>query len=150
HHLLRLAQGLDAPATDDDDNPLPDDQAVLDALAALAALPSAEQATAREELLRHAAIRDALAVLTGSDEDDVEAQLFADGAPRDIVLAQLNEVVLNAAADSVTGGTADNVVRPVLVATQWRQAGAGVAAPAAGPQVVADGITWAGTTLTLP
>lgn len=150
HHLLRLAQGLDVPATDEDGNPQPDDQAVLDALAALAALPAGEQATAREDVLRQAAIRDALAVVTGSDEDDVEAQLFADGAPRDIVLAQLNDVVLNAAADTVTGGEADNLVRPVLVATQALQSGGGVAAPATGPQVVASGITLAGTTLTLP
>ncbi|HSC79551.1 MAG TPA: hypothetical protein VLC08_04295 [Chitinolyticbacter sp.] len=151
NHLWRLAQGLDAARVDDEGDPLPDDQAVLDALAALAGLPPEQAATAREELLRHAAIRDALAVVVGSDEDDVEAQLFTDGAPRDIVLAQLNDVVLNAAADTVTGGEVDNLVRPVLVATQSLQSGGTVAASTtSGPQVDTAGVTLAGTTLTLP
>ena len=127
-HLLRVLAGLDAPATGDDGNVLADDQAALDARAAITAAAPADRVATAAAALHDIAVLDGLAERTGSDDDeddDGQAALFPAAGPLTLALADLQGVTLTPdGADGFTLAVAgiDNRVRSVLLPTASLQA----------------------------
>ncbi|MDO9074800.1 MAG: hypothetical protein Q7U73_16205 [Rubrivivax sp.] len=133
HHLLRVLAGLDAVQTDEDGNPLPDDQAAADARAAIAAAAPADRVAVAAAALHDIAVLDGIGETTatpdeGSDsEDDSAAGLFPVAGPTTLALADLHGVTLTSADGGSTLAVAsvDPRVRSVLLPTATLQALAG-------------------------
>lgn len=128
HHLLRVLAGLDAAATDDDGNVLADDQAALDARAAIAAAAPADRVATAAAALHDIAVLDGLAERTGDgsdDDDDSQAALFPAAGPLTLALADLQGVTLTpdgAGGFTLAVAAIDNRVRSVLLSTASLQA----------------------------
>lgn len=128
HHLLRVLAGLDAAATDEDGNVLADDQAALDARAAIAAAAPADRVATAAAALHDIAVLDGLAERTGeesADDDDSQAGIFPAAGPLTLALADLQGVTLTPdGADGFTLAVAaiDPRVRSVLLPTASLQA----------------------------
>jgi hypothetical protein len=133
HHLLRVLAGLDTPRTDEQGQTLPDDQAAVDARAAIAASSPADRVAAASTALHGIAVLDGLAETTATadpaePDEDAQAGLFPAAGPTSLALADLHGVTLSTAADgSVALAVAgiDPKVRSVLLPTATLQALAG-------------------------
>lgn len=133
HHLLRVLAGLDAAALDEDGNPLPADQAALDARAAVAAAAPADRVAAAAAALHEVAVLDTTAETTatpdaGADtDDDAQAALFPAAGPLSLALADLHGVTLTPAEGGPALAVAqlDPRVRSVILPTATLQALAG-------------------------
>lgn len=121
--LLRVLLGLEAPRSDADGKPLPDDAAALELRAGIAAAPVATRLAVAARACHRLAVRESLAAAAGAVDADVEADLFPAGAPVGIVLADLPGVALKRAGGSWTleAATADNEARAVLLSTATLQ-----------------------------
>lgn len=137
NHLLRVLAGLDAPATDDDGQVLADDQAALDARAAIAAAAPADRVAAAAAALHDIAVLDGLAERSadggdgsgvgdeGDEGDDAQAALFPAAGPLTLALAGLQGVTLTpdgAGGSTLAVAAIDPRVRSVLLPTASLQA----------------------------
>lgn len=93
YHLLRLLFGLEPPRLDGGGDPVAADQEVLDARAALAALPAGERPPALLEAFRRCAARDVMELGPAHDEDG-DATLMPAAEPGELVLAELRGLIL--------------------------------------------------------
>lgn len=150
-HLLRMWLGIDPPARDSGGNLLPDDSWLIEQVGIVEALPAALQGPARAALLRELTAR-AVAALP-PDAPDLAAD--ADAC---ITLAVLRGVHITNDANgwTVTVGTAGEIEfadRPTLLSSDVLQTLLLADPPAvpvpAGPIVVVDGATLAGSTVSL-
>jgi hypothetical protein len=128
NHLLRVLAGLDEARTDDDGNVLPDDQAALDARAAIAAAAAADRIATAAAAMHDIAVLDGLAEQTAGaddldDADDPQASLFPAAGPVTLALADLQGVTLTPGDGGATLAitAVDNRVRSVLLPTATLQ-----------------------------
>ncbi|HZF28856.1 MAG TPA: SwmB domain-containing protein [Gammaproteobacteria bacterium] len=123
YHGLRVLFGLDVARTLEDGTVEPGDQEILDARAAVAALPREQQRQAWLDLFRRTAAADEIALAPATDPDTGEALLFPTPEREPVVLAELRGIVLEKTGDGWTasGGTVSNDVRPSHVATRTIQ-----------------------------
>jgi hypothetical protein len=147
YHLLRLLFGLEAAETEEGGAVKANDQAVLDALAAIAALPDADRPPALMAAFHRFAALDEIALTPAKSEDDARVLLFPGRDDEPVVLADITDLTLQKKNGNwiLTSGNIDTSVRPSHVATTTIQDllcgpafGAAAASPgsgAAGPQV---------------
>lgn len=122
YHRLRLLFALEDPHLDEDDYPLPGDQEVLDARAAILALPAADQPSHYLEAFRRFAALDEIELQPDSHSDG-SAGLFASEHAALVVLADLADIRLERSDDHwlLLGADVDTTVRPTHVATSTIQ-----------------------------
>lgn len=165
-HRLRVLFGL-AEARQEDGAVIPADQAVLDARAAILALPADRQPAAYLDALRRFAALDVIDLAPDTDDEDDPSHLFPAAADPAVVLANVHAIELVKQDGRWTLASAtpvvDVTVRPALLPTRVIQellagpliAGVAVAPPsgpgvadAAGPRVVVSSVQLTGSTLT--
>lgn len=124
-HRLRLLFALEAPLEDEEGAVIDGDQEVLDARAAVEALPAADRPAAYLKWLRHFAALDEMA---DAPAGDGYAGLFPGDLPGAIPLADLRGITLLPAGggwaldpETVTPNRVDNGVRPVHIPTSTIQ-----------------------------
>ncbi len=121
YHLLRLLFGLDGPKRKEGsttDN-TPEDQAVLDEVKRIQALPGAQQAAARLEAFHRFAALDEIDLQPARSEDGART-LFSPGRDDDpVLLANIAGLALTRQDGGwvLSGGTVETAVRPSHVAT---------------------------------
>jgi hypothetical protein len=147
YHLLRLLFGLEPAGTEEGGAVKANDQAVLDALAAIEALPEKDRPPALMAAFHRFAALDEIALKPAKSEDDARVLLFPGRDDEPVVLADITDLTLkkNNGNWILTGGNIDTAVRPSHVATTTIQDllcgpafGAAAESPgggAAGPQV---------------
>ena len=147
YHLLRLLFGLEPAETEEGGAVKANDQAVLDALAAIEALPEKDRPPALMAAFHRFAALDEIALKPAKSEDDARVLLFPGRDDEPVVLADITDLTLkkNNGNWILTGGNIDTSVRPSHVATTTIQDllcgpafGAAAGSPgggAAGPQV---------------
>ena len=150
YHLLRLLFGLEDAKADEDGNVMPDDKDVLDALAAIHALPEADRPAALMTAFHRFAALDEIDLKPAKSEDDARMLLFPGRDDEAVVLAELSDLVLKKDNGDwvLTGGAVDNSVRPSHVATTTIQdllcgplfAAAAAAEADTGPRIDHDSI----------
>lgn len=150
YHLLRLWLGLEGPARDAKDKLLPDDQWLIDALAALQAMPAEQQQAQRRSLLRQVLARAVAATSPFAPDPGNDESMAC------LTLARLRGVKVTANTDkswTVQLDAVDPGVRASLLPSHLLQdlllADPPAAPPAAGPLVAADGASLAGSNVTL-
>jgi hypothetical protein len=121
YHFLRLLFGLDEPKKKEGsptDN-RPEDQAVLDELKKIQALPGAQQAAARLEAFHRFAALDEIDLQPAKSEDGARTLFFPGRDDDPVLLADIAGLVLTRNDNGwvLSGGTVDNAVRPSHVAT---------------------------------
>ena len=119
YHLLRLLFGLEAAETEEGGAVKANDQAVLDALAAIGALPEADRPAALMAAFHRFAALDEIALTPARSEDDARVLLFPGRDDEPVVLADITDLTIKKDNGNwiVTGGTIDRSVRPSHVAT---------------------------------
>lgn len=127
NHLLRVLLGLDTARLDDDGNVLTDDQAALDARAAVAATPAAGRIAAAAAAFHRFSVLDSLARQPAIDPDDAETLLFPADGPAAVVLADVSGISLQRQATGfvLSAASVDMNVRSVLLPSATLQAAAG-------------------------
>jgi hypothetical protein len=122
-HRLRLLFGLEPPLTDDADEVIDDDQAVIDVRSDILALPSADQAAAYLQWLRHFAALDEMEMTPATVDQGETFSIFPAADPNPIPLADLLQLRLlpDSSGWLVDGGAADNTIRPVHIPTSTIQ-----------------------------
>jgi hypothetical protein len=112
YHRLRVLFGLEPPA-------LPDDQPVVDGLAAVAARPDAERATALLDVFRALATLDGVDLEPAATPDGDEPTLFPGVVADGVVLADVTGLALEPDGDGwkLAGGAVDYAPRRTHVAT---------------------------------
>lgn len=120
YHRLRLLFGLDQPRLKDNstDN-TPEDQAVLDEVKNIQALPAAQQAAAWLAAFHRFAALDEIDLRPAISEDGARILFFPGRDDDPVVLADITGIKLTTQNNSwvVSGGTVDISVRPSHVAT---------------------------------
>lgn len=116
---LRLLYGLRAPRLDEDGNPVPADQEVLDTVAALPG--SADPPAAAQAAFRRFAALDVTEMAPATTSDALTR--FPGAEPGEVLLAEVHEIVLagQTGAWTLESGTVDVTVRPAHVATTTLQ-----------------------------
>lgn len=119
YHRLRLLFALDPAHTDDDGAVLPADQEVLDARAAILALPPADQPAAQLEAFRRFAALDVVDLRPAPAADGEGLTLVPGAEPGDVVLAEITELTLLGETGNwqLDSGNVDVTVRHSHVAT---------------------------------
>ena len=119
YHLLRLLFGLEPAETEEGGAVKANDQAVLDALAAIVALPEADRPPALMAAFHRFAALDEIALTPAKSEDDARVLLFPGRDDEPVVLADITDLTLQKKTGSwiLTGGNIDTAVRPSHVAT---------------------------------
>jgi len=124
--VLRVLAGLQDARKDDAGVVLPDDQAALDARAAISAAASADRVAAAAAALHHLSVIDSMAEAAAqpTDPDDNDGHLFPKAGPDTLALADLSGVTLtpSATGSTLSVTTVDPDVRSVLLATSTLQA----------------------------
>ena len=122
-HRVRLLFGLEPPLKDDDGVVIDDDQEVLDAQAAILALPGEEQSAAYLKSLRHFSVFDEMELTPAAVEQGDSFSIFPAADPDPIALADLPQLRLlpTDAGWQVESGSVDNTVRPVHIPTSTIQ-----------------------------
>lgn len=147
YHRLRLLFGVDPPVPQESaTDPIPEDQAVLDEINRIRALPTEQQAAEWLKAFHLFAALDEIDLQPASTADGVSS-IFPGAEDEPVLLANISDITLEEAGDGwkLTGGTVDPSVRPVHVATTTIQdllsgmlAGPQeIAAAAVGPRVSA-------------
>jgi hypothetical protein len=128
YHRLRLLFALAGARTADDGSVIPADQEVLDARAAIRALPEAARPRGLLDAFRRFAALDVidLAPSEGGEDGDEEQDgqgLFPAGDAAPLLLANVKNVTLNGAAGAwtLTKADVDNTIRSAHVATRTIQ-----------------------------
>ncbi|HEX7333266.1 MAG TPA: hypothetical protein VF290_17320 [Pyrinomonadaceae bacterium] len=118
YHRLRLLFGLEPPDTKEG-AVTESDQQVLDALAAIQALPVADQPPALMAAFHRFAALDEIDLKPATSEDDARTLLFPGRDDEAVVLANITDLTLTKNNDkwALTAGEVDNSVRPSHVAT---------------------------------
>ncbi|MEK6405781.1 MAG: hypothetical protein AABN34_02330 [Acidobacteriota bacterium] len=121
YHLLRLMFGLDQPKTKENstDN-TPEDQAVLDEVNNIQALPAAQQAAAWLKAFHRFAALDEIGLRPATSEDGARTLLFPGRDDDPVVLADITAIKLTRQTNNqwvLGGGTVDTSVRQSHVAT---------------------------------
>ncbi|MDX1997426.1 MAG: hypothetical protein SF066_06875 [Thermoanaerobaculia bacterium] len=116
---LRLLYGLRAPRLDEDGNPVPADQEVLDTVAALPG--SADPPAAAQAAFRRFAALDVTEMAPATASEALTR--FPGAEPGEVLLAEVREIVLagGTGAWTLESGTVDVTVRPAHVATTTLQ-----------------------------
>jgi hypothetical protein len=119
YHLLRVLFGLEAAATDGGGTVLPVDQAVLDARAAIQALPAGDRPPAFMAAFHRFAALDEINLSPAKSEDNERTLLFPGREDEAVVLANVNALTLTKDNDAwvLSGGNVDTSVRPSHVST---------------------------------
>ena len=119
YHRLRLLFGLEAAETAEGGAVKASDQQVLDARAAVEALPSGEQPPALMAAFHRFAALDEIDLKPAMSEDDARRLLFPGRDDEAVVLAGITDLTLtkNNGAWKLSGGEVDTSVRPAHVAT---------------------------------
>lgn len=133
HHLLRVLAGLDAATLGDDGQPLPGDQAALDARAAIAAAAPADRVGVAAAAMHSISVRDGVGETTATPDealdaaDESMATHFPAAGALSLALADLRGVTLSPGADGPVLAVAqlDLDVRHVILPTATLQALAG-------------------------
>lgn len=153
YHRLRLLFGLDEPRLKENstDN-TPEDQAVLDEVKNIQALPAAQQAAALLAAFHRFAALDEIDLRPATSEDGARMLFFPGRDDDPVVLADITGIKLTTQNNSwvVSGGTVDTSVRPSHVATTTIQdllcgmfiRAGGVSADSIGPRVVEGSFTF--------
>jgi hypothetical protein len=159
--LLRVLLGLEPAATDEEGAVLADDQAALDGAAEIAAAAPTDRLATVAAVHHRIAVLDTMADKAGIETDEVELGLYPDSAPEELVLAAVTGIALagpgpdaGAPRWTLTAGTVDNMVRPVLLATSVLQdLVTAAAAPGAGiesgPRVISETVARTGAEVKL-
>lgn len=118
YHRLRLLFRLEEPHLDDDDDPLPADQEVLDARASILALATEEQPAAYLEAFRRFAALDQID-LEPETAPEGGSHVFPMGDSPPVVLAELTDIELERVDERwiLVSAELDRTVRPAHVAT---------------------------------
>lgn len=112
YHRLRLLFGLEGPiAQEGGTSPIPADQEVLDARAAIAALPAADRPPALLEAFRRFAAYDEIGLQPAQDEDG-EFTLMPVAEPGELVLAELRQLRLTGQKGAWKISSLQEVVHP--------------------------------------
>jgi hypothetical protein len=161
YHRLRLLVGLEPPTTDNAGNKVQADQDVLDAISAILAKPSAEQAAAYLDAFRKFAALDGIDLRPAADPDTQGGSLLfpaPDATP--IVLANINGITITGQTGSWTlsAATIDTSVRKSHVATLAIEellcgslmSASAASADAGGPRIDPAQVTFAASTVTIP
>lgn len=158
YHRLRLLFGLDAPQ-EKDGAITPEDQAVLDAINAIHALPADEQRAAWLAAFHRFVALDEIALKPAQSEDGARTLLFPALDDEAVVLANITGLMLKKAGANRTlsGGAVDVAVRPAHVATTTIQdllcgmlGNVNNALSEAGPRVDVANVTVSDTEIVLP
>lgn len=124
YHRLRLMFGLDLPKTQENstDN-TPEDQAVLDEIKSIQALPATQQAAAWLKAFHRFAALDEIDLRPATSEDGARTLLFPGRDDGPVVLADITGIKLTRQnnAWTVSAGTVDTSVRSSLVAASTIQ-----------------------------
>lgn len=122
YHRLRLLFALDPPV-EEEGAIVAGDQEVLDARAAILALPSEDQPAAYLEAFRRFAAFDQIDLRPATSEDGNRMLLFPGDERTPVVLANLEDLVVAEQDDKwvLVGGNVDVTVRPSHVATSTIQ-----------------------------
>lgn len=124
YHRLRLLFGLDQPRKkkDSTDN-TPEDQAVLDKIAAIRAMPAADQPAAWQAAFHQFAALDVIELRPATSEDGARTLLFPGQEDAAVVLADVTNLQLTKSGTGwqVSGGSIDVAVRPTHIATTAMQ-----------------------------
>ena len=124
--VLRVLAGLQDARKDDAGVVLPDDQAALDARAAISAAAPADRVATAATALHHLSVIDSIAEVSAqpTDPDDTDGHLFPAAGPTALALADLFGVTLtpSATGSTLSVTTVDPDVRSVLLATSTLQA----------------------------
>jgi hypothetical protein len=144
YHRLRLLFGLEPAETAEGGGVTAGDQQVLDALAAIQALPGNDQPPALLAAFHRFAALDEIDLKPATSEDDARTLLFPGRDDEAVVLANITDLTLTKKNGSwaLTAGAVDNSVRPSHVATTTIQdllcgpasSASGGASAATGPQ----------------
>jgi hypothetical protein len=121
YHLLRLLFGLDEPKRKEGSTTenTPEDQAVLDEVKRIQALPGAQQAASWLEAFHRFAALDEMALQPAKSEDGARTLLFPGRDDDPVLLADITGLTLIKKNGGwvLSGGTVDTAVRPSHVAT---------------------------------
>lgn len=122
YHRLRVLFALEPPA-EEEGAIVAGDQEVLDARAAILALPPADQPAAYLDAFRRFAALDEIDLRPATSEDGNRTLLFPGGDQTPVVLANLSDLIVEQRDDKwvLTGGDVDVTVRPSHVATSTIQ-----------------------------
>jgi hypothetical protein len=162
YHRLRLLFGLDEPRRTEGESPAvtPEDQAVLDEVDVIRALPPTRRPAAWAEAFQQFAALDEIDMKPATSEDGARTLLFPGREDDPVVLANITGLTLTKKNGGweLSGGTVDTAVRPVHVATTTIQdllcglpggvGGAGGPAPL-GPRVDPASVVISDTEITL-
>ena len=119
YHRLRLLFGIDEPTLQEGStDAVPDDQAVLDEIAAIEHKPAAEQPAARLKAFHRFAALDEIDLQRAVDDDE-RISLFPELETAPVLLADIADLRLQPgdSGSKLTGGAVDTSVRPSHVAT---------------------------------
>jgi hypothetical protein len=119
-HRLRLMFGLDEPKQQEGSTEnRPEDQAVLNEVEQVRALPSAEQPAAWLALFHRLAALDEIEMKPAMSEDGARLLFFPGQEDEPVLLANISDLTLSKQNGSwvLSGGTVDTGVRPTHVAT---------------------------------
>jgi hypothetical protein len=119
YHRLRLLFGLEPAHVDEDGDPLPPDQTVLDARDAILAEAAEDQPTAWLDAFRRFAALDVVDLSPAAAADGESLTLVPGAEPGDLVLAEITELTLlgSTGAWDLDSGDVDVTVRHAHVAT---------------------------------
>ena len=124
--VLRVLAGLQDARKDDAGVVLPDDQAALDARAAISAAAPADRVAAAAAALHQLSVIDSIAEVATqpTDPDDSDGHLFPASGPDTLALADLGGITLtpSSTGSTLSVTTVDPDVRSVLLATSTLQA----------------------------
>jgi hypothetical protein len=117
YHRLRLLFGITDPIPKD--NPSPEDQAVLDEVARIRALPAADQPGDLLKAFHRFAALDEIDLEPATSDDGTRILLFPGQEDEPVLLANVASITLQPNGNSwkLNGGTVDTSVRPSHVAT---------------------------------
>lgn len=143
YHFLRLLFGLDEPRKKEGsttDN-TPEDQAVLEEVKRIQALPGAQQVAARLEAFHRFAALDQIDLQPAKSEDDARTLFFPGRDDDPVLLANIADLALTKkdGRRNLSGGAVDTAVRPSHVATTTIQDLLCGALPAATAPTAEDG-----------
>jgi len=157
YHRLRLLFGLDEPQQEDGAI-TPEDQAVLDTIQTIHALPAVQQPAAWLQAFHRFAALDEIALAPATSEDGARTLLFPGREDEAVVLADVAGLLLKKTGSdwTLSGGAVDVSVRPSHVATTTIQdllcglRGANALPAARGPRVDTAAVTVSDTEILLP
>lgn len=123
YHRVRLLFALEAAHLDEEGAVTDSDQEVLDARAAVLALPADQQPAGWLQWLRHFSCYDAMDLTPAQVEEGEDFALFPGSDPSPLPLANLSITLMPADTgwtldpETVTPNAVDNSIRPVLLPT---------------------------------